>query len=138
MNQNKHRAELAMIISLPETIKGISKPGRLRNLVDQLSKEAKKVYDSKYKQATPEELKKIGDGFDKFNERVKWSERPRHVLTYLSAIAIFIEDHNYTKINKLIVDVLDYYERSGNLHCSCLWPALETKKIWDRSFNLDI
>ena len=135
MKSNKHRAELAMIISLPETIKGITKPGRLRNLVNKLSAEAQKIYSSKYKQATPEQLRKIGDGFDKFNKTVQWSERPRHVITYISAISTFIKDRDYEKVNNLMIEIVDFYERVGKVPPACYWSAADAEKIWEGSFN---
>ena len=133
--QNKQRAELALIISLPETIKGISKPGRLRNLISQLSKEAERIYNSKFKQASKLDILEIGESLNRFNNSAKWSERPRHILSYISAISIFIEGRGYKKIEKLITEVIDYYERAGQSHPACFWSAVDAEKIWRESFE---
>ena len=135
MKTNKQRAELALIISLPETIKGITKPGRLRNLITKMAKEAENVYDSKFKQISKADLNDIGDRLSKFNNSAKWSERPRHILSYLSAISIFIEGRGYTKIEKLITEVIDYYERAGQAHPACFWSAVDAEKIWRECFE---
>ena len=136
MKNNKQRAELALLISLPETIKGITKPGRLRNLISKIAGEAEKIYDNEFKKATKSEQFYIGMSLDKFNRSAQWSKRPRHILSYLSAIAIFIEGRGYRKIESLIMEVTDYYERAGKVQPACYWSALDAEKLWNNSFNI--
>ncbi len=135
MKNNKKRAELALLISLPETIKGITKPGRLRNLVSEIAKEAERIYNTTFEQARPSETLRIGVCLEKFNNSVKWEERPRHILSYVSAISFFIEGRGYTKINKLIIDIVDYYERVGKAPAACFWSAKDAKRMWDENFD---
>ena len=135
IDECKQRAELSLIISLPHTIEDICKPGRLKNLVQQLHDETIKVYDSKFTKATPEELKIVEKGYDRFNSFVLWDDKPRHILTYISAISSFIENRNYEKINSLIREVVDYYERAGKAPVACFWSAADAEKYWNESFE---
>ena len=135
MKNNKKRAELALLISLPQTIKGITKPGRLRNLVSEIAKEAERIYNTTFEQASKGEVAQIGLCLEKFNNEIKWSERPRHILSYVSAISFFIEGRGYKKINKLVTEIVDYYERVGKAPAACFWSGVDAKKMWDENFD---
>ena len=125
----KERAELALCIALSDSNRG-GQPGRIKGLLKQLSKAAAKRLDNK-----PKISKKLSElCYEKiviFSKKLKWDSRERHILTYISSLAIITENRKYKEINEIFVEILDYYERVDLAKASCFWPGEIAKKTWD-------
>ena len=125
-------AELAVCITLNTSIENL-RPGRLKNLLGKLSSEAKKEIH-KIKECTPASLKEVKIALDKFAELTGWCTKQKHIQTYVAAIALIIEKRNYTKINKILVDINDYQARHKDIAPGCYWSAEIVAEKWKQAF----
>lgn len=126
-------AELAVVISLYDVTKGL-KPGRLKNLLKQLQKEGKKEIH-KIKEPDKTGMDQIKSALDEFEKTSGWGRSEKHLQTYVNSILMIIEKRNYTKINKLLVDIMDYQQRAKKIPDACFWSAEIVQKKWEDAFN---
>ena len=126
-------AELALAITLHKSIPNL-KGGRLKNLLVKLAVESEKQIN-KLKRPTRVNLDKIKVCLDKFSESSGWGKSQKHLQTYVNSILLILEDRDYPKINKILIEIVDYQERAKKIPSACFWSAEVVRDKWVESFK---
>jgi len=122
-------ADLTLIISLEQIINVGN--GRLNRLIKQAVKEALKEAD-KLQLPPRSENKTILDMFEKLKKETGWNNGARHPLTFINFCLMILEKYKYQKINDILVEIMDFFERAGNAPQPCFWAALIAYEKWER------
>jgi hypothetical protein len=130
----KKQAELSLCIALPTIIPKINQAGRLNGMVNKIAKHAIKEVD-KIQVPNKDEQSILIKAFDDFEKLTKWDKKPRHLITYLSAISAIIIDRGYHKINEGITDIIDHFERKNSVPAACYWSGHISKEKWEKVWS---
>lgn len=125
-------AELSLVRALPDMLVKMCKPGRLNNLYRKLQREVNRELPAvKYTRA---ELSVLNDTIERFADATGWNGKERHALTYVSfLLALF--DGQYPQIVAILNDIVDYFERGGNLLPANCWAGARAQEKWTEIVN---
>ena len=125
-------AELALVRALPD-LSPLHKPGRLKGLYKKLQKAADKELHI-LPQITPPEMDIISDMIDRFSTSSGWTDKKRHIMTYVSFL-LGITDGRYPRITAILNDISDYFERIGKTRQANYWAGDIAMKKWETIIN---
>jgi len=130
----KRQAELSLCVSIYHIVKGKAKNGRLKNLCKRLMKEAVREL-SKMPELTKEDIKTMQKAIEKYQSLTGWGRIEKHILTYISGIADMLEGGEFQRIQEVLVDILDYFERDDNAPVACFWSGGLSAEKWNEAWR---
>ena len=105
------------------------KPGRLSGLFRRLESEADKALNTYYK-PNQRNCDKAERKILEWQERIGWTDRKRrHTCSYVNFIATVL-DGVHAKVNKVLIDIIDYYDRAGKAPAPCYWAGADACEQW--------
>jgi hypothetical protein len=132
----KFVAELGILKTIPDFLEKPLKPGRLKRLfieIDSLINiELRKIVKRNptfYK----DNKSALAYYLDQFGKEANWIGKESHVASVISFCLAFLEVSNYKypdKLFELLNDVVDYFERVGNIEQDDLFNAENFINVW--------
>lgn len=125
-------AELAFSQALVDQLLPKTKTGRLKSLYVKLDKELsiqfrklKKISDAEKRQA-----KKL---IIQFADLTKWEGKPLHICTKVNFLLAMYDEKEYAdSIIKILIQIYEYFDRSGFAPKPCEWSAALALNKWEK------
>ena len=127
----KDRSELGLVAALTKVIPHLNKMGRINSLIRSAEKKAIRRLD-RTRSLNKAEMVIVRDKFKKFERLTRWDTRPRHLISYISAVLAILDGKGYNDIELSLVDVIDFFERHKKINPACFWSGDIVKKKWDK------
>jgi len=133
MNAKHHKvASLTLVLALPDFIyEGEQIKGRLGNLYSRLQAEATTLlgYCPKLKKNGRERIQKA---MQDFFQATGWMEKKMATRTYLSFLSLVISDYRWTRLEKILLDIVDHNENimPESRRPMCDHAGLRAYEIW--------
>ena len=134
MDDLKYCAELALVNSVPTMFKEGLKKGRLKSQFDKMSritnKELRKFH------LNDDQFNWLAGKLDAFGEACGWHGKERHAATIVSFCISLVDrsDKFPQGVMDAMNNVIDYYERAGNLPYQSCWAGDIAMKKWEGLF----
>jgi len=132
-------SELGILRSMPDFLAEPLKPGRLKRKFMEVALivdgELRKIYQ-KNPSFFSDNKKELSLHLTKFGKITEWGNNKDgiHITSVVSFCLAFLEVSGSTYSPKLfehLTDILDYYERAGNLHHEDLWTGQMINEKWE-------
>ena len=127
-------AKLAMVRMIPEFFLDKVPPGRLHGRLLKLQNEVDSML-SRMPPPTPEQNRAIYKIVSNFGYLSGWEGKERHIITVISFVMALVNDEKWDKINDLLVDIHDYYERVGDTNQLCYIGGNIAAEKWGYAYE---
>jgi len=132
-------SELGILRSLPDFLIEPLKPGRLKRKFMEVAlivdSELRKIYQNNNSFFT-DNKEELAKHLTKFGEITEWgnSKDGIHIASVVSFCLAFLEvsESKFTpKLIEYLTDIMDYYERAGNLNHDDMWTGQKLNNRWN-------
>jgi len=132
-------AELGILRSMPDFLVDSLKPGKLKRLFMQVGLivdgELHQIYRNNNDFFT-DNKQELSVQLERFGSASEWGNNKDgiHISSVVSFCLAFLEvsESLYTsKLVELLTDILDYYERAGNLNYEDMWTGQKLNDRWN-------